>query len=375
MIDTICLLIPKEKLEILDPASWDVLSKSNQYCKYVKNPTKSNIESGLYFPRLTGHKRGRFGKIEANLRIELSLPKLLYFNNLDELEDKDFSAVIDTLRERLLAMGVVAEYSVLQNASVSSVHFSKNIQLENGYTTNYLISEMKKINLRKSFDFASVRYINDGQSICAHTNVHEFIIYDKIADLNKSKSRAIDKDQTFVQRNLFGEIKRNDKMIEVLRFEIRLIKKRKMNEVLQRLGYKKNPTFKDVFNSEMSKKVVNHYWETLIKGRNLALFSLPLSIKDVLRTSLRGDTAMKPKQAIYLAGLFMLGRDENGVNELRSIITKKATDRSWYRYAEELQNIGKLVTENSVRDWVTNIDQALQDYKPYKSKKYENEQK
>ena len=91
MIDTVCLLIPKDKLTILDLSSygvpkWNLHSNTDQYDKFVKNPSKRDLDSGLYFPRLTGYKRKSYGQ-EANVRIEFSVPELLYLNNLDELED------------------------------------------------------------------------------------------------------------------------------------------------------------------------------------------------------------------------------------------------------------------------------------------------
>lgn len=105
MIDTVCLLIPKDRIISLDltktgvPA-WSLQSKTEQYEKFVKNPSKKDLDSGLYFPRLTGYKRKSFAQ-DANVRIEFSVPKLLFLNNLDELEDKDFPKVIDILQDRL----------------------------------------------------------------------------------------------------------------------------------------------------------------------------------------------------------------------------------------------------------------------------------
>lgn len=368
MIDTICLLIPKEKMIYLEGvASWELYSKTDQYAKFVRNPSKAEKETGKYFPRLTGYKR-QFSQ-EANVRMEFSVPKLLYLNNLDELEDKDFPLVIDTLQDRLKTMGVVVSKSVLQNASVSSVHFSKNIVLQDGYTVNHLISEMNKVNLRKSFDFAKTRFINDGQSLYAHTTSHQLVIYDKIADLGKDKKRAIDKDQTIYQRSLFAELNKEDELQEIIRFEIRLSQKQKMNKVLEDLGYQKNPVFKEVFNTEMSKKVVTDYWKKLIKERNLGLFSLSVSIKDILRTLFLADKKLRPKQAIYLLGLFMLAKDENGMRQLRTIIAKRSHDRTWYRIAKDMQEASELITKNKLRDWVTQLDKQLDEYKPYKRKK------
>lgn len=376
MIDTICILIPKTKMTILELSrqgvpAWNLHSRTEQYDKFVKNPSKSDLDSGLYFPRLTGYKRKNFVQ-DTNVRIEFSAPKLLYLNNLDELEEKDFSKIVETLRDRLKTMGIVIEKSVLEKASVSSVHFSRNILLEDGYTANHLISEMNKVNLRKSFDLARSRYINDGQSLYAHTTSHEFVIYDKIADLGKDKKRAIDKEQPMYQLSLFDELKKADEMIEVIRFEVRLNHKQKMNSVLEQLGYSKNPTFKDIFSAEISKKVVTEYWKKLIKERSLGLFSISLSLKDILRTLYLADKKIKPKQAIYFIGLFMLGKDENGMRELRSIVSKKCHDHTWYRLVKDMQKASELITKNKVRDWVTQIDKKLENYKPYKTKKHEN---
>src|SRR3989338_5097722 len=67
MIDTVCLLIPKDKITSLDLTksgvpSWSLQSKTEQYEKFVKNPSKKDLDSGLYFPRLTGYKRKGFAQ-------------------------------------------------------------------------------------------------------------------------------------------------------------------------------------------------------------------------------------------------------------------------------------------------------------------------
>jgi hypothetical protein len=69
MIDTVCLLIPKDKMMYLSGiSSWELYSKTDQYAKYVRNPSTAEKETGKYFPRLTGYKR-RFSQ-EANVRME-----------------------------------------------------------------------------------------------------------------------------------------------------------------------------------------------------------------------------------------------------------------------------------------------------------------
>ncbi|MCX6739465.1 MAG: hypothetical protein NT098_05485 [Candidatus Parcubacteria bacterium] len=366
MIDTVCLLIPKSKIAfVAGSGKWDLFSKTADYEKHVRNPNKAEEETGNYFPRLTGYSR-RFGQDE-NIRMEFSAPKLLYLNNLDELEEKDFSALIETLQKQLRIMGVIVEKTVLENASVSSVHYSKNILLEGGYTASYLISEMNKVDLRKSFDFAKTRFVNDGHSLYAHTTAHELVIYDKVADMGKGKKRAVDKDQTLFQMSLFPELKKKE-MFEVIRFEIRLNKKAKMNSVFEELGYKKDPSFKDVFKEEISKKVVSDYWRKLMKERSFGIFSIAPSDKDIFQTMCLADTKLKGKRAVYLFGLYMLGRNENGLRQLREIITKRAKVQTWYRMMKDMNRAGELITKNNLRDWAVQIDKGLENFKAYKIK-------
>jgi len=373
MIDTISLLIPKEKLKFLDLSQhgvpkWDLQSRNENYEKYIKNPSNIELRSGLCFPRLTGYKRKSFIK-DSNIKIEFSVPKLIYLNNLDELSNNDFTKVIETLQKRLNSMGVSATLSTLQNALVSSVHFSKNIVLQDGYTANYLISEMNKVDLRKSFDFAKTRFINDGQSLYAHATTHQFVIYDKIADLNKDKKRAIDKDQTLYQRNLFTELARENQPKEIIRFEVRLSQKQKMNKVLNDLGYQKNPTFKQIFNSNISKSVISTYWKKIIKERNFGVFSISVSTKDMLQELFLSEKNIKPKQAIYYLGLYNLIRDENGMRHLRTIISKRTHDRTWYRISKDIKRIDYVINQNNPRDWVKQVDKQIDEYRPYKHKK------
>lgn len=371
MIDTICLLIPKHRITYLNlenrgvPRKWNLQSSTDQYEKFIKNPSNEDKDMGLYLPRLTGYKRKSFRQ-DDNIRIEFSVPKLLYLNNLDEVEDKDFSNVLDTLKDRLERMGLVIDKDLLANAPVSSVHFSKNIILEDGYTASHLISEMNKVNLNQSFDFAKTRYINDGQSLYAHTTSHQLVIYDKIADLEKGKKRAIDKDQTKYQQSLFEQVANKKELNEILRFEVRINHKQKLIGLLKKLGYTDKPTFKDVFNSELSKKIVNQYWQKLIKERSLGLFSISISLKDILRGLLSSNPKLKPNRAIYLTGLFILGRDGNGMRELRSIVSKRSHERTWKRIVKDIQGVSEMVAKDKLRDWVTQLDKKLEEYKPIK---------
>jgi hypothetical protein len=245
--------------------------------------------------------------------------------------------------------------------------------LSNGYTATYIISEINKIDLRKSFDFSKARFSNDGQCLYIHTSSHQFVLYDKIADLAKSKKRAIDKDQTLYQKSLFDQIDRTAS--EVLRLEVRLNKKQKLKEVLAKFGQKQTPIFSDIFSKNISQKIVKDYWHSLIKANNLAVLSLDLKPKDLLQLLIRSELKIKPSRLVYLIGLYCLARDGTGTRQLRSILEKKSSDRSWYRIAKDLKLIGEIISTDYTRDWVKQIDQKLDDYETFKTKEYEHYQK
>ncbi len=362
MLDTVVLTIPKSKLwKPISEKKWDLFARTLSYEKFIKNPSKNNLDTGLYFPRFLWYRR--FWPIDQeSVRIEFSVPKILFLNNLKELKESDFDMVVDTLVERIRMMGMFIDRESIINAQVSAVHFSKNIVLEDGYTTRYIISELHKVNMRKSFDFTKARYMNDGESLVAHTTSHEMIIYDKVADIKKGPKRAIDKDQTAYQMSFFDEIPKSE-LLEILRMEIRLWNKIKVNSVLASLGYNKNPTFRDVFNTKLSQDVVSKYWNQYMKNVSLWVLSTQSSWKELLMSFLQNSK--KPKEAIYLTWLTLLSRDGDGLRELRAIIEKSAHDRTWYRIVSDLKEISSLLSEKEhPRSWVEQIDKKLESYIP-----------
>lgn len=367
MIDTVCLTLPYSSLVLLNENNkavpqWDLQSKTANYSKYVRNPSRTDKESGLYFPRLTIYSR-RFGQ-PPSVKIEFSVPKLIFNNNLEELFDEHFDQIIDALQNRLEKMGVRVFKQVLASAPITTVHFSKNFSLTDGYTSSGIIFELQKIDLRKSFDFAQKRFINNGQSLQAHTKAHELVIYDKIADLGKTKKRATDKDQTLTQLSLFDSLKKKDNLVEVLRIEIRLCNKQKINSIFKQLNLPQNSTFQAVFNSKVSKAIVSHYWKSFIKADQLALFTINKSSKELLREMCRGDPKLKPKQAIYQVGLALLAKDGDGLRELRSIFENRTNDRSWYRIKDDFRRISVSTSPQQIRSWVNQIEKQIRTFKP-----------
>jgi len=366
MIDTIILSLPIEKVRTLDLIAsgverWDMQDRTKAHEKYVKNPSLRDKASGLYFPNLTAHNRKAGPVWVRTMDIQVSAPKLLYQNNLDELVESDFEKVVEALADRLLRMGAVVAQQHLRDAEVRAVHYSKNVELKGGYTSQYVIRELGKINPNKHFDFARARFVNDGENLYMHTRAHEFVIYDKISDLAKDKKRAIDKYQTPYQQELFKGLNRQK---EILRLEIRLSQKRKLNAIFEKLGFAKNPTFHDAFSLDKSTKVINYYWDTMIAGQSASLFVPSPTPKDLLNQVLIARKSAKGKTAVYLAALILFARDGNGLRELRSILAKRVDDRTWYRIVGEFRGIVADLGNVRPRDWYEQVQKGLLSYQP-----------
>lgn len=360
MIDTVILTIPKSKFRNLDGSAKLNFEAQQQdskkgYAKWVKNPTKEMLESGKYYPRLTGYKRFT----EYSVKIEFSAPKLIFGNNLEELQDSDFNKIIDTLYDRLLDMEIKVSKLDLAEARVSAIHYSKNIELQNNYTARYVISELAKTNKRKSFDNTDFRYSNDGQSLQMYSKAHSFVIYDKMADLQKAERRAIDKDCNKFQRSLFDELPKEK---EIVRFEARLSDYRKMKKVLGDLEFTEETKFNRVFSEKLSQKVLNYYWKKVYEQSKICF--LPLTEpKEILEQICIKISKVKPFKKLQFVAMCLLAKDEKGLTELRSILYKNNTDRSWYRLVKEFQILSKNLQSKNPRDWIKQVEGGLLNYK------------
>jgi len=142
MVDTIVLLLTKNTFEISDPDMFEPSARWAQTTSRVvrdmlskQNPTKKELPAGIYKPRLTLSRRiGSKDKLEIMLKVELSLPKLLFGNNFEELQHKDFVQLTRKLAETLETMGIIITPDGLAQAPVAAIHYSKNIPLTDGST-------------------------------------------------------------------------------------------------------------------------------------------------------------------------------------------------------------------------------------------------
>lgn len=363
MIDTIILNIPAEKFVCFEAdgiSKWDLYSKSTGFEKHVKNQTAIQKVDGVYRPRIRLLRRPRM----LFMQVEFSIPKLLFKNNVDEVCEKDFDQIISTLQKRLKDFGVSIIRENLINAEVSAFHPSKNFVLKDGYTANGIIKELNKINLTRRMDLTKDTFRNEGQSLQYYTNSHSLVVYDKIKDLKKTKSRAVDKDQTLYQMSLFDVLDKKEP--EILRMEVRLSKKAKMKALLRKLEEKEKPNFREAFRKSLCQKIVRHYWEEIILEKNLFLFSLESDPVQSMKRILKNEPEIKPKELVYLVGLGELCRKGEGVRDFRDVIERQCSSRTWGRTSKDLKRLSDMQDLKSCHGWLGQIENGIEEFKPFK---------
>lgn len=357
MIDTVVLKIRKyQNIQGVGIPEWELNSSyGGHYSKRIKRQTKSQRKDNVYRPRVTGIKRGS----DKFVQFEFSIPKLLHGNNVDEVTEDDFADVLSSFTERAKDMGIVLKSNAVRMAQVSTLHVSKNILLKDGYTTSAVLRELKKIDISRQFDLTEQKFRNGGESIQCYSKNHSFVMYDKIKDLKKDQSRAIDKDQVSSQKGLFDKID-----TQILRLEARLPNRKRIKKMLRVLGINDNKThFEDVFNKELCQKIVRWYWEQMVSNSNLFLFGLDKSPDSVLERITRNDEGITPKHAIFLVGLHQLCT-EGGMRKTRDLVELIGSRRTWYRYDEYLDVVREVMRTTATHGWVQQIESQITNFEP-----------
>ena len=363
MIDTIILQIPLIKSAIINPDQFKpsarILESVQGFFKCVNNPSAIDKKQKIYKPKLTIIKRGS----KIYLKIEFSAPKLLFGNNLNEVEEQDFDEVISRLRKIVEKMGVRLWSFEIENAEVLGFHPAKNILLRNGYTSSFVIRELAKINLNQKLDLEKVSFRNNGEVLQFYSNRHSFVLYDKINDLKKPPKRAIDKEETRQQIDLFTHIKQRKERLEVLRIEVRLSHKTKMIEVLKKIGFTDTPLFKNIFKKEVCQKIFKLYWEQFF-GKNRWLISLNNSPQKILQLILIRYPKTKIKTAIFLVGLYLLCKDKEGIRGFKEIAKNYKPKTNWIMLNNYLKKFEDEIFFKSMYEFTKDIEKEINEFKP-----------
>lgn len=366
MIDTIILNIPN--YTILEPDKFTPSLRNIEshrfggrpYLTYIQNPTKQEYLQGNYKPRLTITKRGANGTYSTTLKAEFSAPKLLYGNNFDEISETDFPDIIEKLRVKIQEMGIGLFSHQLENANVAGIHYSKNFVFTDFTPASLILRELRKIDLTKRLDLNKTHFRNDGHALYYYAQSYSVVFYDKMRDLKAPNARAIENDRE-IQLGLFDKIEKKTPL-EVVRMEVRLCDKRKIQSLLKTIGKTRDTTFKELFSEEIAKEILKLYWQEILENLSFLEFSSSEPI-DFAEAIIKNNPGLNLKTALSHFGALTL-INSAGARRLRQLINEEYSDRTWQRLKRNLKGINLLPIDKYKP--IQAMSQSLSEFKPFK---------
>jgi hypothetical protein len=358
MLDTVILSVPEMYYRITKPELFRPHANGLFRLGVAGNNFKNNFHTkDKYFPRLTITPRIKTGQkgLIRNLKIEFSVAKLMFGNNLEEISVFHSEYVYQNLLEKLEEMGIKVFCSP-EEFDVSGFDIGKNIFLNKGSFCYHVINELNKCSLDRRFDLDNKEYREgSGTTLQYYSNSHSLVFYDKVADLRKPDKRSTDKDNNHLQKDLFDEY---DKQ-EILRFEVRLRKKVKMKSVLKEIGYNvKSITFGQLFNERLWKLILNHYWKGMVSNENKFIFS-KINNDDMLTNKiLQIKPNINPRKLYMILNLNQQIKLK-GVNQVRKEYTTKLNGTQWSKLKADFEILNEAVDPIDCYAWYNQIDNIL----------------
>ena len=355
------------KYEDLSLTEKQTRASSRQYLrKFVLHP-KRQIE---YTPQVEVFETlsKNTNKIIYILKITFSAPKLLYWNSLQEITDKDKRTVVFALKSSLERVGIVVESEVLENAHISGIHFCKNVILPENIKMREILAELAKTDISKAVDVDNSLWKNGGRMFKIYSGTLEYAFYDKVSDCKKTKTKRTDKNYINNERRIIDKYKLGDR--EVFRYEYRLKKtqtlKSKLNKILQR-DAKTQIIFNDLFTPDLHKKIILQTWNGLIERpeNQLALFSTQNDLKLLLyilsKAKKQSKTAHSLNKALISYALMMLIKN-HGAKETRGVIYEGWNKSHPERLTEKIKTASRFIEDLPYSDNITFIDNALEKF-------------
>lgn len=345
----------------------------NNYKEYKQNPTSQNKQEGVYMPRLTGYKRFKDYRPTYDLNIEFSIPKMLFGQSIQELENSDLPKIITLLRQKLQMMGVIVSEASLLNSIVVKAHFGKNIPLPIPSTAQDAIAGLYKADLGKRKHINIRHYENGGQSLYFYASSENIIFYDKLRDVATPKNKAVDKDKFRQEKLLLQQTNSNNQSPEILRFEVRLTKQQSLNSFLSRVIGEpvKSITFEKIFNKELCQKALLTSWEEITNNPAsqlaLKMEKSPDEIFDLIIKELNSASKKKAhslNKTLASFGLYML-INQCGIRKIRNKIDKNWTNKSWKRLSDKIKESAMTLKELPPLKIVSDIQLALEKFEKY----------
>jgi hypothetical protein len=210
------------------------------------------------------------------LKIEFSVPKMLYWNSLQEVSYTEMNRVFSTLQSALKSVSIEIELDVIAKATVTAIHACKNVPLPKAMNMREIINDLGKMDLGKAYDISDKQYKKGARVLNIHSGTIDWSIYDKVSDCLRPKNKRTDKGHIDQERVIIEQYHLENR--EVFRYEYRIKKnqtvRREVNAILGR-PYTIPVIFSDLFTPNLMKSLVLNSWRNIIQRpeNQLSLFS------------------------------------------------------------------------------------------------------
>jgi hypothetical protein len=202
------------------------------------------------------------------------------------------------------------------------------------HTPCYLIIQnLEKIDLSTKLDLNQTDFRNGGQMAKYHSGSFEIAIYDKVKDLEQAskygQKRGAETDYD-CQTDLF----QTQRKPEVLRLEIRL-KSKKFKSLFNKLGFKVEHRFKDLFCPNLSRAVLMYYWDFITKG--LYTINIDASSSEKLIDNIRTHFPRKRINSVLALMGFVQTCQDIGIRGAR--LHLGLSDQQFYRLKADAKKL------------------------------------
>lgn len=196
--------------------------------------------------------------IQQVLEIDVSLPKILFGNNLYELQNKDWNDVCKALSNKLAQMGITITPTDIGSGTVKYVEYGKNL-FTGRIPVSYILEELHRAQpLSGYMDVQQVSYRNGGEGLHFYCNSYEVVFYDKPLEIRPALNLPYCNIPARLKKELFN------KKHNILRMEVRFLDRSVLLDFLKNNNFaNKSGTLQDIYSERLSKCALTHYWQRL----------------------------------------------------------------------------------------------------------------
>lgn len=367
MIDTISIEINAGKrlqkknfkcirhIKTKEQESWDNIPKSQTeigiaWPEDIK-ATKAYLPDVRYmdYPNPNPKVAGRY----YVYRITVSIPKLMYGNNILEVSEAQFDEVVRLLYSELVFLALPTDISeeAIRSAKVIRVDFGKNVILPSSVSMRQLGDVLARSEHRLNSKYAQVQYRN-GDLYREHIKERATIVYDKLAEFNANITYtrgSVDKLMVAAKKA---------KLFQMIRVETQIETTRQLKAELRSLKLdNRKTTFSDVFKESLAKQILSKYWGNITKN----LSEKPLETKNPLTIFANAATELGcgPQKAYAKVGFVHLV-DSVGLDIAKKTYCNYYDSGSWARCKNDLysedKGIAILPTIDTITQSISNMD-------------------